>query len=189
MTERWRCFVAVSLGGSLSAELAAAVAGWRTQLPADDLRWAEPAAWHLTLAFLGMVRPADVPSIEASIRARAVTHPPTVVPTGGLGAFRGPGRASVLWYGVQDPERSLATYARDLAETLGLSHDEPYRPHVTLARARRRPVDLRGWIERAATSAPRGRLMVERLELKRSHLGPGPARYETLGAFTLGGAP
>jgi len=189
MTERWRCFVAVSLGGSLSAELVTAVAGWRTRQPADDLRWAEPEAWHITLAFLGMVAPADVPRIEASIRARAVAHPPTVVPTGGLGAFRGPGRASVLWYGVHDAERSLATIARDIAETLGVSHDEPYRPHVTLARARRRPVDLRGWIEGAGTSAPRGRLTVERLELKRSHRGPGPARYETLGAFTLGGAP
>jgi 2'-5' RNA ligase len=76
-----------------------------------------------------------------------------------------------------------------LATAFGLAQDEPFRPHITLARARRRHVDLRGWIERASESAPTGRISVAALHLMRSHLGAGPARYETLGSWLLEGQP
>jgi len=89
---------------------------------------------------------------------------------------------------VHDPAGRLAALAGDLASALGLDNEEGYRPHITLARARRRPVDLRAWIEGAAPLAPEGRLTVDRIALMRSHLGGGPARYETLATFTLGGA-
>lgn len=188
MTEVWRCFVAAPLGDSLRAALAASVAGWSHQSPADALRWAEPDAWHLTLAFLGAMDPGDVARAAVAIRRVAAAHEPMEVATGRLGAFHRPGSARVLWYGVGDVDGRLSALAGDLADALALSGDEPYRPHVTLARARRRPVDLRGWIESAAASAPGGRLTVDRIAFMRSHLGAGPARYETLAIFTLGGA-
>ncbi len=184
--ERWRCFVAVPIGESLRSELARAAAGWRTQPPADALRWAEPDAWHVTLAFLGSVDPDDVPGIAAFVRRVAGAYEATEVATGRLGAFHRPGSVRVLWYGVADVDGRLAALASDLADALALPGDEPFRAHVTLARARRRPVDLRGWIETASASAPDGRLIVERIALMRSHLGEGPARYETLATFTLG---
>jgi 2'-5' RNA ligase len=165
------------------------VAGWRLQPRADELRWAEPDAWHLTLVFLGTMDPDDISRVAAAIGGVAVAHAPTEVATGRLGAFHRPGSARVLWYGVHDPDNSLSALAGELASALGTDPEEPFRPHVTLARARRRPVDLRGWIEGAAVSAPEGRLTVDRIELMRSHLGGGPVRYETLATFMLGGAP
>ena len=68
---------------------------------------------------------------------------------------------------------------------LGLEPGGPYRPHLTLARARFQPVDLRHWLADASPSVPDGRLEVGRVELMRSHLGAGPARYETLATVTL----
>lgn len=188
MTERWRCFVAVPLDDGLRSALSTAAATWRHQPPADELRWAEPDAWHLTLAFLGPVDADAVPSLAAAIDDVIGAHGPSEVPTGRLGAFHRPGSARVLWYGVADQDGSLAALAADLATALGLAPAEPYRPHITLARARRQPIDLRGWIERASASAPEGRLAVDRIALMRSHLGDGPARYETLASFALGGA-
>lgn len=188
MSTDWRCFVAVPLVDALRGELAKASAGWRTQPPADALRWAEPDAWHLTLAFLGSIAPDDVPGVAATLSRVAAAHEPTEVATGRLGAFHRPGSVRVLWYGVADPDHRLAAFAGNLADALDLSGDEPFRAHVTLARARRRPVDLRGWIETASASAPDGRLAVDRIALMRSHLDEGPARYETLATFTLGGA-
>jgi len=188
MSAGWRCFVAVPLDDSLRSALSEAVSGWRLQPPADGLRWAEPDAWHLTLAFLGTVNPDDVPRIATAISDVAAGHVPTEVATGRLGAFHRSGSARVLWYGVHDPDGSLSALAGALASALGLVSEEEYRPHVTLARARRRPMDLRGWIEGAAVSAPDGRLTVDRIALMRSHLGGGPARYETLETFMLGGA-
>jgi RNA 2',3'-cyclic 3'-phosphodiesterase len=188
MSGGWRCFVAVPLGDSLRSELATAAAAWRAQPPADALRWAEPDAWHLTLAFLGSVDPDDVPRITATVSRVAAAHKPTEVATGRLGAFHRAGSVRVLWYGVADADGRMAALAGDLADALASSDDEPFRAHITLARARRRPVDLRGWIESASASAPEGRLTIDRIALMRSHLGAGPARYETLATFSLGGA-
>ena len=188
MTERFRCFVAVPLGPSLRADLSAAVAAWRHEIPADGLRWADPDGWHLTLAFLGSIPAASVDGISRAIAAVAASHRPTRVETGRLGAFHRPGSARVLWYGVADPDGALTALAGDLGRTLELPGDEPFRPHVTLARARRAPIDLRGWIEPASLEAPSGLLDVGTIELMRSHLGSGPARYERLASFFLGGA-
>ena len=118
--------------------------------------------------------------------AVAEGHRGLTVPTGRLGAFHRSGSARVLWYGVGDGLGALPALAADLARAYGLATGEPYRPHVTVARARRRPVDLRGWIEEASASAPEGQLSVSRVELMRSHLGGGPARYERLASVQLG---
>lgn len=186
---RWRCFVAAPLDDALRSALAASVARWCRQPPADALRWGEPGAWHLTLAFIGGVDPDDLPGIASLVAGVAADHRPMRLPTGRLGAFPRSGSARVLWYAVGDPEGTLAAVAADLAGALELPRDEPYRPHVSLARARRGHVDLRGWIEPASLSAPEATLGVDHLELMRSHPGGGPARYETLASLALGGAP
>lgn len=189
MTERWRCFVAAPLDSGLRSALAGSVASWSRQPLADALRWSEPDAWHLTLAFIGGVDRGEVPGIASALESVAAGHRPMRLPTGRLGAFPRSGSARVVWYAVGDPDRSLASLAADLGRALRLPQDEPYHPHVTLARARRDHVDLRGWIEPASASAPEATLGVEHLELVRSHLRDGPARYETLATIALGGAP
>lgn len=185
----WRCFVAVPLTDGLRSTLDAAIAGWRREPPADQLRWTDPANLHLTLAFLGSVEPDAIGDVEDAVRAVAAAHHPTELTTGRLGAFPRSGSARVLWYGVGDPDGACAALAADLARELRLGVDEPFRPHVTLARARRGHVDLRGWIEPASLGAPAGRLDVSSLQLMRSHLGGGPARYETLASVSLDGHP
>ena len=187
MTEEWRCFVAVPLDDGLRSALTGAMAEWRADPHTEGLRWVPPEALHLTLAFLGPVEADQVAEIGARIAGLAGKHAPMTRATGRLGAFARPGSARVLWYGVGDPDGGLSTLAGDLAGSLQLPQTEPHRAHVTLARARRRWVDLRGWIEAASASAPEGILAVDELRLMRSHLGTGPARYETLASFPLGG--
>jgi RNA 2',3'-cyclic 3'-phosphodiesterase len=189
MTERWRCFIAVPLNDAIRAALSSSSAQWRAEPPADALRWADPDGWHLTLAFLGSVDSDRVAEIVAMTGEIAASHARTEVSTARLGAFPRPGSARVLWYGVADPDGVLAVIAGALAIDFELPRGEPYRAHITLARARQGHVDLRGWIERASESAPEGRLPVETLHLIRSHLGAGPARYETLASLPLGGHP
>jgi 2'-5' RNA ligase len=185
MTDRWRCFVAVPLDDALRSRLADAIASWKGDPRTDGLRWVEADALHLTLAFLGDVDPSQVAPVAVTMREVAARHRSLIVATGRLGAFSRPGSARVLWYGVFDAAAALASLGGDLATALGLEAAEPYRPHVTLARARRRSLDLRGWIEDASESAPDGRLEVAAVRLMRSHLGHGPARYETLTTVSL----
>lgn len=187
MTETWRCFVAAPIDDVIRSALSASVAVWRREPPADALRWADPDGWHLTLAFLGAVDSAGVAAIAEIVGETAAAYRRMEIATARLGAFPRPGSARVLYHGVADRDGALATLADGLATALDLPQGEPYRAHVTLARARRRPVDLRGWIENASASAPEGHMAVESVQLIRSRLGMGPARYETLATFALGG--
>jgi RNA 2',3'-cyclic 3'-phosphodiesterase len=176
--ERWRCFVAVPLPAELRSALAATVDRWRDRPDLGDLRWTDPHGWHVTLAFLGSIESAAVPRLAAALDDVAAAHAPRILRAGGVGGFPSAGRARVAWYGVDDPDRRLRALARDTRTAVGLDPQAPFRAHVTLARARHDSVDLRPWVREA--SAPEGRLPVDRVDLMRSHLGRGPARYETL---------
>ena len=189
MSERWRCFIAVPLEDELQASLDAAIAAWRDDPRTDGLRWVAHEALHLTVAFLGSTEPKAIAGIRDRVEQATTHHGPMTRTTGRLGAFPRPGSARVLWYAVHDPDSALAALATDLDDVLGLGQAGPYRPHVTLARARRRSLDLRGWIEAVSESAPEGTLAIRTLHLMRSHLGAGPARYETLASFPLAGHP
>ena len=184
MSDRWRCFVAVPIGEELREALAGAVEAWRARPDLAGLRWTDPAGWHLTLAFLGATDPDAVPGLVAALDRVAAGHVPMRLATGGAGAFPSKAHARVAWYGVVDPELRLAALAREVAPAVGLEGDARFRAHVTLARARAEPTDLRRWLGEA--DAPAGELVVDRLELMRSHLGRGPAHYETLATLPLG---
>ena len=183
MTERWRLFVAVPLGERLRADLAAAVPGWRERPDLAGLRWTDPEGWHITLAFLGAVDPGEVDQLAARMEAVAFRHGPMQLRCGGLGAFAAAGRARVAWYGIADSEGALTRLAFDLRRDLVPDAVGDFHPHVTLARARRDPVDLRDW---STASSPDGTLAVDRIALMRSHLGRGPVRYEQLADAGLG---
>ena len=182
--ERWRCFVAVPIGEALRDDLRAVVERWRPRRDLAGLRWTDPDGWHVTLAFLGPTEPASVPLLRDRLAAVADAHEPTGSTTGGLGAFPTSARARVAWYGIEDGEGRLARLAADVAAALGLDASRPLTPHLTLARARGEPVDLRSWL--ASASAPEGELTTDRIELMRSHTGREPARYETLATMKLG---
>lgn len=178
--EAWRCFVAVPIGNDLRASLRSAVEMWRSRPDLANLRWTDPDAWHLTLAFLGDVDPSRVPHLRAALAHAVMHHEPMHLVTGGLGAFPSPSRARVAWYGVADADHRLARLADSIADAFALDRPDPFRPHITLARARRAPVDLWGWL--ASASAPGGSIRVDRIELMRS----AQSRYESLGDVALG---
>jgi len=184
MSERWRCFVAVPIGDSLRMALVDAVEEWAGDARLDGLRWTDAANWHLTLAFLGQIDPARIASIESAMEEVASAHAPMHLRTGGLGAFPSPGRGRVLWYGVADPAGGLGGLAREVQTELCVDTDGPFRAHLTLARARRQPLNLASWLADAA--AAEGELVVDRLQLMRSYLGGAPARYESVGSASLG---
>lgn len=183
-TDRWRLFVAVPIGSDMQARLAHAVQGWRSRPDLENLRWADPATWHVTLLFLGATEPAAVPDLVQALEGVAQTHAPMRLATGGIGGFPSAGRARVAWYGVADPDRSLHRLADDVRAALAPQDRGRFRPHVTLARSRADEVDLRDWIGEA--DAPQGELLVDQMRLMRSHLGRGPTRHEIIQSIGLG---
>ncbi len=172
-----RRFIALPLPRDVRTRLAAA-------LPDDPgltggLRWARPEGWHATIAFLGEVPDALVaPLVDAVDAAIAAAPAPEELTVTEAGRF---GRA-VLWVALQDaPAGSLAALAaavRRAVDTTGLPVDrKPFRAHVTLARGGQRNITSRLV---AACAVPEGlRWRPEAIEVWRSYLGRGPARYES----------
>jgi len=184
MSERWRCFAAVPIGEALRSQLAAAVETWKARPDLEGLRWTDPDGWHVTLAFLGAVNADGIDDIRATIAGVAAGSQALELETGGVGGFPSTRRARVAWYGVADPEGGLAEIAARLRGELGMDTSASFRAHLTLARARGEPVDLSTW--RRAATEPSGVMRVTAIELLRSHLGGGPARYEVLSTAPLG---
>jgi 2'-5' RNA ligase len=166
-----RLFVAVVPPAEATDDLDRATAPVRAAWP--ELRWIPTERWHLTLAFYGEVADGDVARIERrGLRA-----------TKGAAAldlrFAGAGHFGdrVLWVGVQGERDGLRALAAGLA-----TDGRPYRPHLTVARARPgadprpaatmlSPYDGPAW--RAAE-----------VVLFRSHLGPKPT-HEPLTRWPL----
>ena len=185
--EPWRCFVGVPIDEPLRAELRTAVAELRNgaATESDDLRWTDPEAWHLTLAFLGPTPAADVPRLSQAIIDVAGEHAPFSIATGGLGAFPSRRDVRILWYGLADRSRRLAELAVAVRLAVGCETSSPFRAHLTLARAKGdRGVAVPSSTWKAVM--PYGQVAIEQLVLYRSHLGHGPARYEPLAAAPLG---
>jgi 2'-5' RNA ligase len=186
MSERWRCFVAAPIPDDVRRTLAAAVAPWRESAGVEGLRWADPDGWHVTLAFLGSVAADTVDGLVADVRRTAAGHAPLALAGDAIGAFPSPRRATVVWCGILDADGSLERLALALRSVLGVDLDQPFRAHLTLARTRGRPLDLAEFI--AGTAVQPISFRVERVELMRSHLGRGPARYEVIASAPLGAA-
>lgn len=183
----WRCFVGVPIGEPLDAELRAAMQPLRdvTSAEADDLRWIDPKAWHLTLAFLGPTDETEIPRLTEALIEVAANHAPFIIPTGGLGAFPSRRDVRILWYGLADRSRRLAELAIAVRIAVGCETASPFRAHLTLARAH----GDRGVAVPPATwkvPMPAGQLAIEQVVLYRSHLGSGPASYEILATAPLG---
>ncbi|MCC6617893.1 MAG: RNA 2',3'-cyclic phosphodiesterase [Chloroflexi bacterium] len=173
------------LNAALTRRLVTAVEGWGHRPDLAGLRWSAPPDWHLTLAFLGDVAPDRVSRVVERLSEQARGHARMRLEAGGLGGFPSSSRARVAWYGVADPGSELRRLADDVGRAVDLEPDRPFTPHITLARAHGRAVDLRAWLEDAV--APAGILAVDRIELVRSRSNGSPNRYETLAALRLNG--
>lgn len=179
-----RLFVGVAIGDEVREGLGEYLrATFGERVPG---RAVAPAAWHLTLRFLGDTDADRHRRMVDGLRAMAGS-PAFDLSFGGLGAFPRGARASVLWVGVEEGARELRTLAagaEEAARRAGFAAEEkPFSPHLTISRVNP-PRDLRNEI---AAAPPFGaRMRVESLFLFRSHLGGGPARYERMEEFPLG---
>lgn len=183
-----RLFVAIMPLADALAELESAVAPLRSSRP--DLRWTGAEAWHLTLAFLGEVEEGALAQLAVRLERAAGRHAVQLVAFRGAGAFPRPARAQVLWAGLQADRPAVAALAASVAAAAKRAGAPPsdsgrrFRPHVTLARCRREPVDVRPLVDSLAGFAGTAWTAGE-ISLVRSELGGGPPRYSELGSWPL----
>jgi RNA 2',3'-cyclic 3'-phosphodiesterase len=149
------------------------------------LRWVAAAHAHLTLAFLGDLDDAAFADVVAGARRTASAATPFAATLAGVGAFPRPERARVAWLGCGAGAAEVAALRGALAAAWGWAPDPaPFRPHVTIARARH-PLDLRGWLAAAPPwSAPAWR--VGAVDVVASELAPTGAVHTLVARCPFG---
>jgi 2'-5' RNA ligase len=155
--------------------------------------WTRPAACHLTLKFLGGATREALASFAEGIARPASETDPGLLPPAGGAVFPPRGPARVLAAGfAPSPALSglerLAAAAEALSRRLGLEReDRPFRPHVTLARLRRRwPAAAIDRFRQAAASWPLPAWKARRCVLYASRLGPSGAVHTELATWPFG---
>ena len=185
-----RLFFAVPVPSPIKARLEALLPEISRSIPAA--RIAAASGWHLTLAFLGQVRPESAADVVKVGETAVAGLSPARLRLEGAGGFPNARRARVLWAGVAGDVDVLASLAATLAaecRRVGLRFEErELHPHLTLARLQRPaplPAPMIERIAGAATASPPWQ--ARELCCYRSTLTRGGARYQVVRTFPLAG--
>jgi 2'-5' RNA ligase len=185
-----RLFLALEVPAAVRSRIAAATQLLRERF-AQQVRWVDPDAVHLTVKFLGEQSPELAADLLQRLAPRAEGHAAFDLACGGIGAFPSLRRPRVVWCGVE-PNPALTLLYEDVegaASEAGLEREQrAYRPHLTLGRLRR-PLSAEEGVEFAAVGDLElsERFTVESVQLMRSDLTAAGARYERLWSVGLAG--
>jgi len=184
-----RLFVAINLPPDLRAAVWTATGALREAgLP---VRWVGAAQLHVTMQFLGEVSNERSAQTVAAVEHAARESRILELSVQGFGAFPSLRNPRVVWIGIQDAPDLTDLHGRldrKLAEAGYDREERRFHPHVTLGRVKRgaHGSELRELESLAGSVALCETFTAETVDLMRSHLGPGGARYSVLSAAPLG---
>lgn len=185
-----RTFIALNLPARERQRIHRAVGALRERgLP---VRWVEADNLHLTLKFLGEIRPERLAEVERAVTRVASATQPFTLALEGFGAFPAVRRPRVIWMGAEaTPE--LRCLKQDLEWALtdcGFEAEtRDFHPHLTLGRAD--PGDRAGAFraldEILAEFDVTSRVAVRTVDIMLSRLSREGAQYGVHSAVKLGG--
>jgi RNA 2',3'-cyclic 3'-phosphodiesterase len=190
-----RIFVALDIDDPIRDRISRFMEGLHGFAP--DARWVRPESLHVTLKFVGE-KPSEF--VEEIKQALSSVHAETTdVTFRGYGFFPGAKTAHVFWIGLESGPQ-LAILAKAVDETLfalGIQKEEhAFSPHLTLARAGRRPgrgkkrhetTDFQRLQEKLAalTISDFGTMRPREFFLYQSQPQRGGSRYTKIAAFPM----
>ena len=182
-------FVAISLPDALKDRLAELLKELRGC--GAKVRWVDPASLHLTLKFLGQVKPDELGSIDQALGRVASAAAPTWGELRGVGSFPHLRRPRVIWVGLEPVDDHLGRLQVGVEEELaplGFALEKRrFHAHITVGRLKGQGgVRVLAEMVEAKEAEEYGRLEIGELTLYESRLSPRGARYTTLGTYRLG---
>jgi RNA 2',3'-cyclic 3'-phosphodiesterase len=187
-----RVFIALEIPAGIQDAIAHNTAALRDALPRTLVRWVAPKNVHLTLKFLGDISTANLEQLAGTLKGETALHGMFSISVGGLGAFPSPGRARVIWIGLEAPKalEALRRGVEAAAAQLGYNQEErPFSPHLTIGRVVQNISTselqrIRSGLETSKVGAL-GTVRVEAVHIFKSDLLPGGAVYTRLYALPL----
>ncbi|HWX54321.1 MAG TPA: RNA 2',3'-cyclic phosphodiesterase [Verrucomicrobiae bacterium] len=184
-----RTFIALDVPDEIRARISQYLERVRPLAP--DARWAKPESLHVTLKFVGEANDSLLEKIKDALKD--IKSVPLRIRLEGVGYFPSQKSARVFWAGVHatDSLPHLATSIDLEMAKLGIEPEKnPYRPHLTLARAgsargvRLLFSEMQRRLESEA--APHfGTMTAQEFFLYQSRLSPKGATYVRLERFSL----
>ncbi len=182
-----RLFIALELPAAVIETLGGLSARLREQTPRGGVRWVRPAGIHLTLKFLGEVKPERVTEIQNALAQAVAGRAPLALELNGCGVFPNAVAPRVVWVGLAGEVaqlRALQSAVERGAAELGYPPEaRGFTPHLTLGRVTEhlRPAERPQLSQalKALTFAPQP-FSAERVSLIRSDLRPTGAVYTAL---------
>jgi 2'-5' RNA ligase len=185
-----RLFFAVPVPNPSKAPIEALLPEVSRAVP--EARMTSPSGWHLTLAFLGQVRPESAADVVKVGETAVAGVSPVQLHLEGAGGFPNTRKARVLWVGVAGQVEVLTRVAATLAEECrraGLRYeDRELHPHLTLARINRpAPLPDQAVEQIAAATSSSPPWQARELCCYRSTLTRTGARYQVVRSFPFSG--
>lgn len=152
------------------------------------VRWVRPEGMHLTLRFFASIDEETLDRIGEVMLSVGCLCSPFQVEVRGVGAFPSPNRPRVLWLGIRRDESLQALYAalEGALEDIGIPPESrPFRPHLTLGRARYRLPPAQAVLE-PYNDFPGGMVPADKLVLFESRLQPTGAEHRPLKTIYFG---
>lgn len=191
-----RTFVGIAIEDRIRQRLGAFVEEMRRLAP--EARWVRPESLHITLKFIGELKPDKV--AQARQLLSEIRGEPAEISFRGIGFFPTVRAARVFWVGVEAGP-GLATLASDIENSLvelGIEKEKrEFSPHLTLARSgsgapRRLPTDrssrVFAGLQARLPEPPDpefGTMTARQFHLYESKLLRGGAVYTTIATFPL----
>ncbi len=136
-----RAFIAIPLPDSIRIYLA----HLQKQLKSNNLpkaSWPKPDSMHLTLKFLGNVKPSDIKTIQKCMEKSVSYIPQFSLVATSIGVFPSVKKTRVIWSGIKGDIQNLNALVKGIEFQLFEHLDIPtekkrFLPHLTLARLKR----------------------------------------------------
>lgn len=183
-----RSFIAIDISHDIRKALNKFVS--KLKHTGEDVRWVRIEGIHLTLKFVGNIKPHMVNEILRAMENSVNGIGPFKVEVKGTGVFPNLKKPRVFWVGVNEEtgklERLAANIEKEL-KNLGFKEEErKFKPHLTLGRVSQ-GVKAGKLCDIINDEADRnfGAFEVREIILFKSKLTPTGAEYAKLGAVSL----
>lgn len=154
-----------------------------SSLPKDGVRPVSLSNLHYTLQFLGEV--PDNKLTDIINKLKTVEFEPFSITVKGVGFFPNESYVRVVWLGSDDQGKEqlnkLANNIEKVLKPLGFIPDHPFKPHLTIARVKKK-IDVKPLVTKFKELSF-GRFEVSTFYLIKSTLTPNGPIYEDIGEF------
>jgi 2'-5' RNA ligase len=187
-----RAFIAIKTPPAWDSALRELQSTLKEKLRSKVFKWTKPEQIHITLRFLGSIRPEDTATIVERINDEVISGRTAFdLRCEGLGCFPNSRRPRVFWTGITGdtaPLQELHAAVTAATRTFGEPpEDRQFKAHLTLARIQQPERSALDELEHAIARGFRieSEWNVKELILMQSHLSPHGATYEPIASWPL----